>query len=112
MSQFVTTVISRKTCSIDSISKNVKKSDFLSIVYSKPLWEYRIPKNRITDRVRISKFDLPLRKGYKPQFTEAVFKILAISSGKPPTYTINDEQGEIIRGNFHQTNDQSHLMME
>ena len=31
-----------------------------------------------------------------------VFEIVATSSGKPPTYTIKDEQGEIIRGKFYQ----------
>ena len=48
------------------IPKNVKNSDFLSILYSKPLREFRKPKTEIGDRVRISKYDLPLRKGNKP----------------------------------------------
>ena len=64
--QFVTTLNSRKSCSIDSIPKNVKNSDFLSILYSKPLREFRKPKFKVEDRVRISKYDLPFRKGYKP----------------------------------------------
>ena len=54
------------------------------------------------DRVRISKYDLPFKKGYKPQFTQEVLESVAISSRKPPTYTIKDEQDEIIRGKFHQ----------
>ena len=60
--------------------------------------KFRKPKFKVGDRLRISKFDLPFRKGYKPQFTKKVFEILAISSKKPPTYTIKDEQDEIIRG--------------
>ena len=55
------------------------------------------------ERIRILKYDLPFRKGYKPQFTKDVFKIVAISSKKPPTYTIKVKQDEIILGKFQQT---------
>ena len=102
LTQFVTTLNSRRNCSIDLIPQNVKNSDFLSILYSKPLREFRKPQFIIGDRVRISKYDLPFRKVYKPQFTQKVFETNAISSRKPPTYTINDEQDEIIRGKFYQ----------
>ena len=102
MTQFVTTLNSRRNCSIDLIPKNVKNSDFLSILYSKPLREFRKPQFKIGDRVGISEYDLRFSKGYKPQFTQEVFEIVAISSRKPPTYTIKDEQGEIIRGKFYQ----------
>ena len=85
MTQFVTTLNFRRSCSIDLISKNVKISDFLSILYSKPLREIRKPKFKIGDRVRISKYDLPFRRGYTPQFTQEVLEIVAISSRKPPT---------------------------
>ena len=102
LTQFVTTINSRRNCSIDMIPKNVMVSKFLSILYSKPLREFGKPKFNVGDRVRISKYNLPFRKGYKPQFTKKVFEILAISSEKPPTYTIKDEQDEIIRGIFYQ----------
>ena len=99
LTELVTTLNSRRNCSIDLIPKNVKNSVFLS---SKPLREFRKPQFKIGDSVRISKFDLPFRKGYKPQFTQEVSEIVAISSRKPPTYTIKDEQDEIIRGKFYQ----------
>ena len=100
LTQFVTTLNSKRNCLIDLIPKIVKNSDFLSILYSKPLREFRKPKFKIGDGVHISKYDLPFRKGYKPQFTKQVFENVAISSRKLPTYTIKDEQDEIIRGNF------------
>ena len=100
--QFFTTLKSRKNCSIDLIPKIVENSDFFSILYSKPLREFRKPMFKIGDRVRITKYDLLFRKGYKPQFTQEVFEIVAISSRKPPTYTKKDDQDEIIRGKFHQ----------
>ena len=102
LTQFVTTLTSQRNCSIDLITQNVKNSDFLSILYSKPLREFRKPKFKVGDRVRIWKYDLPFRKGSKPQFTKEVFEVIAISSKKPPTYTIKDEQDEIIRGKFYQ----------
>ena len=102
LTQFVTTLNYRRNCSIDLIPKNVKDSDFLSILYSKPPRELRKPKFSIRDRARISKYDSPFRKGYKPHFAQEVFELVAISSRKPPTYTIKDEQDEIIRGKFYQ----------
>ena len=80
----------------------LKNSDFMSILYSKPYREIKKPTFKIADRVRISKYDLPFRKGYKPQFTREVFEIVAIATRKPPKYTIKDEQDEIIRGKFYQ----------
>ena len=70
LTQIVKTLNSSRNCSIDLIPKNVKNSDFLSILYNKPLREFRKPQFKIGDRVRISKYDLAFRKGFKPQFTE------------------------------------------
>ena len=80
----------------------VKNCDFMSILYSKLLREFKKPTFKIGDRVRISKNDLPFRKGYKPQFTREMFEIAAIATRKPTTYTIKDEQDEIIQGKFYQ----------
>ena len=102
MTQIVTTLKSRRKCLINLIPKNVKNSDFLSLLSSKPLQEFRKPKFKVGDRVRISNYDLLFRKGYKPKFTKEVFEIVAISSKEPPTYTIKDEQDETIRGKFYQ----------
>ena len=85
LNQVVTTLNSRRNCSMYFIPKNVKNADFLSILYSKPLREFRKPQFIIGDRVRISKYDLFFRKGYKPQFTQEVFDLVAISSRKLPT---------------------------
>ena len=100
--QFITTLNSRINSSIDMRPNTVKNCDFMSILHSKPLREFKKPIFKIGDRVRISKYDLPFRKGYKPQFTGEVFEIVGIATRKPPTYTIKDEQDEIIQGKFYQ----------
>ena len=100
--QFITTLNSRRNSSIDMRPNTVKNCDFVSILYKKLLREYKKPTFKIGNRVRISKYDLHFRKGYKPQFTREVFEIVAIATRKPPTYAIKDEQEEIIQGKFYQ----------
>ena len=100
--QFITTLNSRRNSSIDMRPNTVKNCDFLSNLYSKPLREFKKPTFKTGDRVRISKYDLLFRKGYKPQFTREVFGIVATATRKPPTYTIKDAQDEIIQGKFYQ----------
>ena len=100
--QFITTLNSRRNSSIDMRPNTAKNCDFMSILNSKLLREYKKLVFKTGDRIRISKYDLPFRKGYKPQFTREVFEIEAIATRKPATNTIKDEQGEIIRGKFYQ----------
>ena len=96
--QFITTLNSRPNSSIDMRPNTVNICDFMSILYSKPLREYKKHTFKAGDGVRISDYDLLFRKGYKPQFPREVFEIVAIAKRKPPTYTIKDEQDEIIQG--------------
>ena len=100
--QFIATMNSRNNRSIDMKPNRVRNSDFMSIFYNKPLRDYKKSKFGIGDRVRLSKYDLPFRKGYKPQLTQEIFEIIAIVTMKPPTYTIKDEQEEVIRGKFYE----------
>ena len=99
--QFTATMNSRNNRGIDRNPNHVKNSDFMSIVYSKPLKEYKKPKFGIGDRICKSKYDLPFSKGLKPQFTKKNFENVAIATEKPPKYTIKDEK-EIIREKFHE----------
>ena len=77
LTQFVTTLISRRICSIDLIPRKVKNSDLLSILYRNILREFRKPQFKIGGRFVTSKFDLPSRKGFKPEFTKEVFQLFA-----------------------------------
>ena len=99
---FITTLNSGRNNSIDMRPNTLKNCDFLSILHSKPLREYKKPTFKIGDGVRFSKYDLSFRKSYKPQFTRGFFEIVAVVTTKPPTYTIKDQQDETIQGNFYQ----------
>ena len=99
---FITTLNSRRNSSIDLRPNTVNNCSLMSILYSKPLREYKKPTIKTGDRVRISNYGLPFHKGYKPQFTRKVFQIEAFATRKPPTYTIKDEQDEFIQGKFYQ----------
>ena len=98
----ITTSNSRRNSSIDMRPNTVKNCDFVSILYSKPLREVKKPIFKIGDRVRISKYDLLFRESYRLQFTREVFEFVANATRKPSTYTIKDEQDEIIGGKFYQ----------
>ena len=100
--QFVSTMNCRIKRSIGKSHRDVKNTDFLSILYNKPLTRYKKLKFKVEDRVKISKIDIPFRKGYKPQFTDEIFEISAISTKKPPTYIIKDLDKEEILGNFYE----------
>ena len=102
LSQFVKILNSGKTRTINMVPKKVKNSDFMSILYGQPSREFTPPKLAIGDEVRISKSELPFRRGYKPQFTEEFFKIVALAGKKPPTYTIKDNQSLVLRSKFYQ----------
>ena len=56
--QFIATMNSRNNRSRDMKHNHVQNSDFMSVLYSKTLREYKKPKFGIGDRVRISKYDL------------------------------------------------------
>ena len=71
--EFITTLNSRRISSIDMTPNAVKRCDFMSFFYSKPVREYKNPTIKIGDRVQISKYDLFFRKGDKPQFTSNFF---------------------------------------
>ena len=100
--QFITTLNSRRTSSVDMRPQTVKNCDFMSILCSKPLREDKRSTFETGDSVRISKYDLLFRKDYKPQITRETFELVAIATRKPPTYTIKDELCDIIQGKFYQ----------
>ena len=84
------------------IEESVTNKEILSIFYKNPINQYKRPRFEVGENVRISKKDIPFRKGYKSQFTNEIFKIVKIATFKPPTYDLCGEQGDEILGKFYE----------
>ena len=63
---------------------------------------YKDPKFKVGDYVRISKYKNIFAKGYMPNWSEEVFVINKIKNTVPWTYVINDLNGEEITGTFYE----------
>ena len=62
----------------------------------------KIPKFKVGNHARISKFENIFVKGYTPNWSEEVFVISKMKNTVPWTYVINDLNGEEIIGTFYE----------
>ena len=60
------------------------------------------PKFHIGDQVRISRLKKTFEKGYTPNWTEEVFKIVKIQPTLPYTYKLEDTRKEAVKGTFYE----------
>lgn len=60
------------------------------------------PKLKVNDFVRISKHKTVFKKGYLPNWTNEVFKILLVKRTKPVTYILQDSKGNVVQGGFYE----------
>ena len=63
---------------------------------------YKDPKFKVGDHLRISKYKNIFTKGYIPNWSEEVFVFKKIKNTVPCTYVINDLNGEEITGTFYE----------
>ena len=63
---------------------------------------YKDPKFKVGDRVRISKYKNIFPKGYMPNWSEEVFVIKKVKNTVPWTYVIDDLNGEEIIETFYE----------
>lgn len=102
LQDFAKTMNSRTNRSIGKPPNKVKNDDVLDLLYKNTKPKQRGKRLCVGDFVRISKENIPFRKGYKPQFTDEVFKVVGFSTIKPViTYKIKDSNGEVILGKFY-----------
>lgn len=59
-------------------------------------------KYRVGDVVRISKYKSVFDKGYLPQWSTELFKVKKVQITKPPTYLLEDIDGNPISGGFYE----------
>ena len=81
--------------------KHIDVKDNTYINTSKKI-NYKDPKFKVGDRVRISKYKNIFAKGYAPNWSEEVFVIKKVKNNVPWTYVINDLNGEEIMGTFYE----------
>lgn len=83
----------------DVTKKNEKQ--ILKRVYTHPII---MKKNifHVGDFVRISKYKTVFEKGYTPNWTTEIFKIIKINNKFPVTYLLEDYQGQPIAGRFYE----------
>ena len=63
--------------------------------------ENRLPSSKIGEFVRIAKVSAAFSKGYKPQFTDEIFKVRDIKTTVPRvSYELEDLNGENMFGKF------------
>ena len=61
-----------------------------------------IPKFQVGDFVRVPDKSNIYSKGYTTNWNRELFKIHNINKTNPVTYTLNDENGEIIQGKYYE----------
>ena len=64
--------------------------------------ELPLPKFRVGDTVRVSKYKSIFSKGYEANFTEERFKVTKVLRGDPNMYEIEDHEGKPIIGKFYE----------
>ena len=105
LQSFVQTINSRVNSVRKLAPKKVTKKDvpyLISFIFNASAKLVRRPKFYVGDFVRISKADLPFRKGYKQTFTNEVFEICDIPATNPPTYSLIDASHEPVKRKFYE----------
>ena len=59
-----------------------------------------VPKLRVSDRVRISKYKGKFEKGYAVNWSEEMFTIHEVHPSDPPMYRLRDDLDEVLNGTF------------
>ena len=78
--------------STGKVQKNITNKTFRQFFYRNPINQYKRPRFKVGENVRISKKGILLRKGYKSQFTNEILKIVKIATYKPPTYNFAENK--------------------
>ncbi len=66
------------------------------------LGQNKVPKFKLNDFVRISKFKKTFEKGFTRNYTPEIFKIVAVNKKFPFTYLLEDYQKTPISGRFYE----------
>lgn len=73
-----------------------------NILKSRKLKPCKKQKFQVGDYVRISKYKNCFQKGYTPNWTTEIFKIIKVNETIPVTYSIEDQRRQQILGTFYE----------
>ena len=74
----------------------------MTILYRESMETNRLPSLKVGEFVRIAKVSTSFSKGYKPQFTDEIFKVLDMKTTIPRvSYELEDLNGEKLYGKFY-----------
>ena len=91
--------------SIHMKPKDVNKTNenmVWNTLYGSPLGKLPLPKFRVGNTVRVSKYKSVFSKGYEPNFTEGIFKVKKVFRGDPTVNELEDHEGEPIIRKFYE----------
>ena len=96
-----------------SYHRSIKMApDQVTLTNSDDVWEnlygkkgkVKRPSFRVGDRVRLNKKFGPFKKGYLPGWTEEVFVVKRVRTGKVSSYQIDEWDGTQVKGTFYEQN--------
>ena len=71
-------------------------------LYGSALGSLTLPKFRVGDTVRVSRYKSTFSKGYETNFMEEIFKVKRVLRRDPTMYELEDNEGELITGMFYE----------
>ena len=78
------------------------KDQVWTTLFGDAVGDLPLPKFRVGDTVRVSRYKSIFSKGYNESFTDEIFKVKKVLRGDPNTYEIEDHEGEPIIGKFYE----------
>jgi hypothetical protein len=84
------------------VTKKTEKKLFKTVYASKKPKFKSKPRFELDDFVRISKYKGQFEKGYTPNFSTEIFRIIQVLQTEPVTYKLADEDNQPIAGGFYQ----------
>ena len=80
----------------------VNESEVWNNIETSRIVERTVPKFSVGDSVRISRIKGIFEKGYLPNYSEELFKIVEVKRTDPVTYILKDLQDEVVTGGFYE----------
>jgi len=100
--QYNSTIHSTTGYKPKDVTKNDEKTILLKMLKNRKKMKVRTKQRFLTgDRVRISRVQKALAKGYWPQWSNEIYTVWKVQPTLPVTYLLKDDKGEVLKGGFY-----------